>query len=260
MPYTRTRLNPDEGVALTKLALAFCLGRGSLCPCNRSISLQIHQPAVMSELVYYQWRRLRLYLPTIKEPKFHDYSQSAAGGASAGQWRLRVSSVSFQIAHNLLYSDGFLLTPSVLALLGAEGIASLWADRGRILTANNAAFGSGRLNLGKYSEGEAALIRDWISTLTGSRGTIGRGQRTSDAPMLYFDQAATANLLAALENTWHGQAECLAAKFKLPVRVDRRRSRDKARQREEAARQMMGGVDPGAANLNALLQRPSAAL
>jgi len=208
-----------------------------------------------AEYVYYQWRRLRQFLPAIVEPKFHDYGKSKNGQTGIGQWRLRISSVRFQIALNLLYSDEMVLTPEVLSLLGAEAIGSLWADRGRILSTRNAAHGTARLDVGRYSYNEAELIAGWIAALTGSHATLGRGHRQTDTPMLFFDQAATVNLMNAMAGTWFGQAQCLQAKFKIPERPEKAARKERSRAREDAAMAMLKGVDPGAASLNALLQR-----
>ncbi|MFO0000679.1 MAG: hypothetical protein ACK559_06095, partial [bacterium] len=49
MSQTRARLNPDESAALTRLVLSYCLGRGSICLCSRTYSLQLHQPSAHKE-------------------------------------------------------------------------------------------------------------------------------------------------------------------------------------------------------------------
>jgi len=147
MSQTRARLNPDESAALTRLVLSYCLGRGSICLCSRTYSLQLHQPSAHKEYTHYQWRRLRQFLPTTKEPKYHPTGDGKAG---TGQWRLRVSSKSFETAFHLLYPDGFRLSSAVLELLGAEAIGALWADRGRVLMTRGANYCNGRLHLSRY--------------------------------------------------------------------------------------------------------------
>jgi hypothetical protein len=211
----RPQLNPDESAALTRLVLSYCLGRGSICLCSRTYSLQLHQPRKHHDYTLYQWRRLRQYLPDIKEPRYYPTANS---GGEAGQWRVRVSSKSFETAFNLLYPDGFHLSSAVLELLGAEAIGSLWADRGRVLMTRKGNYCNGRLNLSRYSFAEAELLHEWIHRLTGAEGRVHHSARSVDAPMLYYDSLATELLVAALRSTWMAQAPCLARKFRVPER------------------------------------------
>jgi len=212
----RTVLNPTESAALTRLVLAYCLGRGSICLCSRSYSLQLHQPRANMDYTHYQWRRLRQFLPNTKAPRYVPVKGDSADGR-AGQWRLRVSSKYFETAFHLLYPDGFVLSSSVLELLGAEAIGSLWADRGRILVTRGRNFCTGRLNLSRLTFEQAELVGEWISRLTGSGSTLHHGPRSFDAPMLYFDPEATENLMRAVADTWMAQAGCLKHKFQLPA-------------------------------------------
>lgn len=214
MAQARHVLNPDEGAALTRLVLSYCLGRGSICLCSRSYSLQLHQPSRHGDYTTYQWRRLRQYLPTTKEPRY--YPTNAA--ANTGQWRLRVSSKYFETAHHLLYPDGLKLSSAVLELLGSEAIGALWADRGRVLLTKHANYCNGRLNLSRYSFAEAELLHEWIHRLTGADGRVHHSARDVNAPMLYYDSLATEQLIAALSGTWMAQAPCLARKFRTPRR------------------------------------------
>lgn len=214
MSQQRVVLNPVEAAALTRLVLAYCLGRGSLCLCSRSYSLQLHQPRANMDYTHYQWRRLRQFLPNTKAPR---YVPVKGGDSRAGQWRLRVSSKYFETAFKLLYPDGCQISAAVLELLGAEAIAAIWADRGRILVTRGRNYCTGRLNLSRFTFEEAELIAQWISRLTGSGSTLHHGPRSFDAPMLYFDPEATANLMQAVADTWMAQAPCLEKKFKLPT-------------------------------------------
>jgi hypothetical protein len=211
-------LNPDESAALTRLLLGFCLGKGSLCLYSRSYVLQISQPKAATDYSHYQWRRLRQFLPTAKEPKYHQIANAAAG---SGQWRLRTCSRHFVTAWRLLYGEGQgrRLNSNVLELLGAEAIATLWADRGRILMTKGANFCNGRLNLSAYGWEEAELVHDWIYTLTGAQGRVHHGPRSKDAPMLYYDTVACEQLMESIDRTWMAQAECLARKFRTPRRT-----------------------------------------
>ena len=215
MSQPRTVLNPVESAALTRLVLAYCLGRGSLCLCSRSYSLQLHQPRPNMDFTHYQWRRLRQFLPNTRAPRYVPIKGSETDGM-AGQWRLRVSSKYFETAFKLLYPDGFKVSAAVLELLGAEAIASLWADRGRVLVTKGRNYCTGRLNLSRCSFEEAELIAQWIARLTGAGSTLHHGPRSFDAPMLYFDPEATHALLAAVGDTWMAQAPCLQRKFRLP--------------------------------------------
>jgi hypothetical protein len=181
------------------------------------------------DYIHYQWRRLRQFLPETREPRYHPVS----GGddtSRAGQWRLRVSSKYFETAFQLLYpiDQGapvqtgetpirhFQVSSAVLELLGAEAIASLWADRGRILTTRGANYATGRLNLSRFSFEQAELIGNWIRTLTGCEAMLDHGPRSFEAPMLYYDWAATEHLIKALTGTWMSQADCLQRKFTVP--------------------------------------------
>lgn len=215
MAQSRPKLNPDEGAALTRLVLSYCLGRGSISLCSRTYSLQLHQPKAHQDYVHYQWRRLRQFLPTTREPRYYP---SDGGDGGTGQWRLRVSSKSFETAFHLLYPKGFLLSSAVLELLGAEAIAALWADRGRVILTRGAHYCNGRLNLSRYKFEEAELVLEWIARLTGSQGQLHHGPRSTEAPMLYYDSEATENLINAVRSTWMAQAECLERKFKTPRR------------------------------------------
>lgn len=224
MPQGRPVLTPDESAALTRLVLSYCLGRGSICLCSRSYSLQLHQPQRHADYTAYQWRRLRQYLPNTKEPRYYPTS----GAAHTGQWRLRVSSKYFETAYHLLYPDGLRLTSAVLELLGAEAIGALWADRGRVLMTKNANFCNGRLGLSRYTFAEAELLHEWIRRLTGADGRVHHSPRDAQAPMLYYDSLATERLVTALRSTWMAQAPCLARKFRLPQRQAHALPRDSA--------------------------------
>lgn len=225
-------LNPDESAALTRLLLGFCLGKGSLCLYSRSYVLQIGQPRNLQDYSLYQWRRIRQFLPTAKEPKLHELTTSAGG-----QWRLRVCSRHFETAFKLLYGSGaFMLNSSVLELLGAEAIANLWADRGRILMTRGANYCNGRLSLSRFSFDEAELVHDWIYTLTGAAGRVHHSPRSREAPMLFYDTDACERLMASLSKTWQAQAECLARKFRTP---DQRKPSAAATDREALSAEMM---------------------
>jgi hypothetical protein len=104
----------------------------------------------------------------------------------------------------------------VLELLGAEAIATLWADRGRIVMTRGANYCNGRLNLSRCTFDEAALIHDWIYTLTGCMGRLHHSSRSKEAPTLYYDTEACQQLMQALRKTWMAQADCLAMKFRTP--------------------------------------------
>ena len=215
MTQQRTVLNPDESAALTRLVLSYCLGRGSISLCSRSYSLQLHQPKAHADYIHYQWRRLRQFLPSIKEPRYYP-TPSERG--DTGQWRLRVSSLYFSTAYNLLYPKGFALTSTVLELLGSEAIGALWADRGRVLLSRGAQHCNGRLNLSRYSFDEADLIAEWICRLTGAEGRLAPSSRPPHGPLISFDSGSTEGLLGALGGTWMAQAPCLERKFRRPRR------------------------------------------
>lgn len=212
-------LNPYEAAALTRLVMSYCLGKGSICVYSRSYVLQLPQPKRYGDYSRYQWRRLCQFIPTAKEPKFVPMKSND----SLGQWRLRISSRWFETAYNLLYplehaeADGyrlFRLNRDVLGMLGAEAIASIWADRARLI-----ASGSGhraQLNLSRLDFEQAELIADWIAALTGAHSRLGESARNPGAPMLFYSPQDLARLLVALRPTWMAQANCLERKFQLP--------------------------------------------
>ncbi len=213
----QVRLNPYESAALTRLVMSFCLGKGSLCLYSRSYVLQIGQPHRCADYSRYQWRRLCQFIPSAKAPVLHEGS---GGGEGKGQWRLRVSSRWFETAYNMLYPLSgmdetgyrpFRIEPTTLDLLGAEAIAALWADRGRLLVGGKRL--RGQLNLSRVSFAEAELVCEWIARLTGCHGVVDHSPRNGAAPMLFFDREAVLGMLQALRPTWMAQAECLASKF-----------------------------------------------
>lgn len=232
----QVRLNPYESAALTRLVMAFCLGKGSICLYSRSYVLQIGQPLRCGDYSRYQWRRLCQFIPSAKEPALYALDGNEPAQASKGQWRLRVSSRWFETAYNMLYPLSgmddtgfrpFRIEPPTLELLGAEAIAALWADRGRLLVGGKRL--RGQMNLSRVSFEEAELVRDWISRLTGCHAEIDHSPRNGNAPMLFFDREAVLGLLQALRPTWMAQASCLASKFqpseelKLPPAAPSRR-------------------------------------
>lgn len=224
-----TPLSPPEIAALTRLALSFCLGRGSLCTVTRSISLQLYQPRAAEEYIWYQWRRLSVYLPRIRQPRLHEAvtgqaleaSETTQEGAkpTAAQWRLRVSSVHLQVAQRLLYpqpgSSRAFVTADALSLVGVEGMAALWADRGRLVQPRGNPHAQGRLNLSRYDWSSAQAIQQWMRHLTGAEARIAGNPRNPQAPMLFLDHQDVVRLLGNLGDTWMAQARCLQAKFSL---------------------------------------------
>lgn len=225
MPGTpRTVLNPYESAALTRLVMSFCLGKGSICLYSRCYVLQIAQPNRAGDYANYQWRRLCQFIPTAKPPRFHALGENAAADQAEdrGQWRLRVTSRWFETAYNMLYPLSgadpetgfrpFRIEQPALELLGAEAIASLWADRGRVVRGSTSM--RGQLNLSRITFEEADLVAAWIGRLTGVNGEVDRNPRNHDAPMLFFEQQELLGLLQTLHPTWMAQAPCLEEKFK----------------------------------------------
>jgi hypothetical protein len=220
MRLRRIQLSSVESAALTRLVIAYCLGRGSLCYVSRSISLQISHAFHEEDYILYKWRRICQFLPQTTPPQLYRLGRGGAQPDEAfGQWRLRVGSKHFQVASNLLYPDGsancIRLTSEPLELVGAEGIGALWADRGRIFHNRSSSFSQGRLNLSRYDWSSAALIGEWIGTLTGAHGQLLPNPRLPETPMLFFDHLALARLMDVLGNTWMSQANCLKPRFHL---------------------------------------------
>jgi hypothetical protein len=180
----------------------------------------------------YQWRRLCQFLPNCRPPRSHETKTgrpipdlipgSAIPPGVQCQWRVRVSSRHFQIAQRLLYSGGagpFCVTSDALSLVGGEAMASLWADRGRIVKLRRSKRDQpncrGRLNLSRYSWDSALTVANWIGALTGARSTVIRNPRNPNSPMLEMEHGELARFLALLSDTWMAQAPELQAKFQL---------------------------------------------
>ena len=196
----------------------------------------------------YQWRRLCQFLPNCRPPRSHETktgrpipekadsmgtqephrapSDSRLPQAEIGreprQWRVRVSSRHFKIAQRLLYSGGagpFCVTSDALSLVGGEAMASLWADRGRIIKMRRSKRDQpncrGRLNLSRYSWDSALTVANWIGALTGARSTVIRNPRNQNSPMLDMEHGELARFLALLGDTWMAQAPELQSKFQL---------------------------------------------
>ena len=220
MRLRRIQLSSVESAALTRLVIAYCLGLGSLCYVSRSISLQISHAFNEEEYIHYKWRRLCQFLPRTSAPQLYRLGRADEGNdESFGQWRLRVGSKHLGVAANLLYPDGtrngIRLTSEPLELVGAEGIGALWADRGRLHYNRSSSFSQGRLNLSRYDWTSAALIAEWIGTLTGAHGQLLPNPRLPDTPMLFFDHLSVSRLMAVLGDTWMAQAACLKRRFRL---------------------------------------------
>lgn len=227
------QLSSGEAAALTRLALGFCLGKGCICLVSRSYSLQLAHPKAELEYINYQYRRICQFLPATSPPKLHVIK--SPGKPDAGQWRLRVSSRYLETAYHLLYPNNrFQLSSCVLELLGGEAIATLWADRARVLMTKRSNYCLGRLGLSRMTFDEAELIRQWIFSLTGCESTLGHNPRSQDAPMLYFSSLNTIKLIETLQHTWMATAPCLERRFRRPPsHVDL--SRLDAKERLEAA-------------------------
>ena len=253
----RTILNPYESAALTRLVMSFCLGKGSLCLYSRCYVLQIAQPNRAGDYAHYQWRRICQFIPTAKAPRFHPLGPDGEGeGDDRGQWRLRITSRWFETAYNMLYplsgadpESGFRpfrIEQPALELLGAEAIASLWADRGRVLRGTGAL--KGQLNLSRISFEEADLLAAWISRLTGASGEVDRSPRNANAPMLFLEQDDLLAMLQALRPTWMAQAPCLLSKFQPelppPSKAIPRRSRRRRLALSAAIESGPAGVAP----------------
>jgi hypothetical protein len=243
-------LSPPESAALTRLVIAYCLGRGSLCVASRTLCLQLYHPARFEEYAFYQWRRIRRFLPNCKPPRLHEQKtgrvvnpdsgedegtgqarvpsdsrlKQAEIGWAPAQWRMRVSCLHFRTAFNMLYpmggGHGLEITPDALSLVGAEAMASLWADRGRMMKRKSSSCVEGRLSLSRHSWVSAATIAQWISQVAWAQPTLAPNPRYPKLPMLYFDHTQLTRFLGVLGETWMATAPSLASKFALPSAID----------------------------------------
>jgi hypothetical protein len=228
-------LTPPDSASLTRLILSYCLGKGSLTPTGRTYSLQVAHPKRELDYSTYQYQRIKAFLPTMKEPYL--YAVHDKNGIQTGiQWRVRVSSKNFETAYNLLYGSGrYQINSPVLELLGAEAIASLWADRGRVLLTKNGNFCAGRLNLPRCSHDEAQLLHDWIWSLTGAVARVHHSPLSQYTPMLYYENNDVITLMDALRHTWMARATCLEKKFRTPRNDLKRPTRASERERIAAS-------------------------
>lgn len=252
----RTILNPYESAALTRQVMSFCLGKGSLCLYSRCYVLQIAQPHHAGDYAHYQWRRICQFIPTAKPPRFHPLGNEQGGGdRQARQWRLRITSRWFETAYNMLYPQSgadphtgyrpFQIEANALELLGAEAIASLWADRGRVIRGSGSL--KGQLNLSRITFEEAELLAAWIGRLTGAHGEIDRSPRNPGAPMLFLEQEDLLAMLQALRPTWMAQADCLLTKFQPePPAPSKAAPRSRRRGRRALELALEGGATPPA--------------
>jgi hypothetical protein len=217
-------LSSVESAALTRLAIGFCLGRGSICTVTRSLCLQTYQPKALQDYANYQWRRLAAFLPKLAEPKLHEARSGKKLGpddepeeGACAQWRIRAYSRNFAVAQRLLYPNGTRvgvhLTGDCLSLLGAEAMAALWADRGRLVRVRGAGPLQGRLNLRRYSWGSAAVIQQWINSICGIGAIVARSSYNPTSPMLFMEHRDVCRFLGLLEGTWQAQAHCLQSRF-----------------------------------------------
>jgi len=247
MRLRKISLSSAESAALTRLVIAYCLGRGSLCYVSRSISLQISHAYGEEDYILYKWRRLCQYLPATSAPHLYRLGRASEEEEEAefGQWRLRVGSRHFALARNLLYPDGaskgIRLTSEPLELVGSEGIAALWGDRGWINYNRSTGFNRGRLNLSRYDWSSAALVAEWIGTITGAHGQLLPNPRLPEAPMLFFDQLAICRLMDVLGGTWMAQASCLRERFQIRGQELRR----EAEMRQRLSAQMIADGEAG---------------
>lgn len=210
---------PEEGLALTRLVLAFCMGRGCLSKYSRSLNLQIRHPINRQEYADYQWRRLLQVLPDTRRP------QRVGPETGTQWWRLRVGSRYFEPAYNLLYGPGdgrgVAITREMLQLVGGEGIACLWADRGRIISSRSRRVSGGPherqglIHLSRATVAEAHVVAQWIAALTGAQCEVAPNARQILSPVLILDYANLKMLLEAMERSWHAQSQCLWPLFNL---------------------------------------------
>lgn len=208
------KMQADEAAALTRLVISYCLGRGLLSRPSGHISFCVHHPPEREDYAHYQWKRMKQLIPNCKEPSYvPSYNPDSRPGG--GSWRLRVGSRWFETAWNLLYSDGYFHVGShVLELVGAEAIAALWADRGRIQWSRRSKEWIGRLSLLRYPWDSAQMVHDWIYTLTGALGRIGHHPNNHDTPMIHYPQEELVKLLSGLSHTWMAQAPSLEDVFR----------------------------------------------
>lgn len=213
----RVHLSPDQSVALTRQVLAFCLGKGSMAYYSRAWSFSITHPKPLLEYAHYQRSRLLRLVPTIRPPLWVKRRDASATETDGG-YQLRFSSIYLETAYMLAYPNGeYRISSGILEMLGAEAIACLWADRGRIKIHKQRNTAVGLLLLQRHEFDAAELIHDWIFTLTGARARIGRNRATAHMPALWYTTDQLEKLMAALAHTWPAKAECLMPKFYRPA-------------------------------------------
>ena len=212
-------LSPFDASAFTRVVMSFCLGKGTICMYSRSYVLQISQRQNRKDYAFYQARRLRQFLPSVKPARYQVLGTSAKDPSRhIGEWRIRVASRYLLTAYNLLYPQQgeehrkFVITPPALEALGLEALACLWSDRATV--EQKVAGPRARLSFGRQSHEEVELLADWCERLTNVRPELAP-HRTSVklGPSLIFKGDGIHTVLEALKTQWHASAPCLHDKF-----------------------------------------------
>ena len=128
-----------------------------------TLTAGIQESAFLEEKV----AEFRLFMPTRAE--IVPYKTTArSNGKSTTVLRFRVSTNRLRTVYNLLYPKGERrITSLVLEILGGRAAAWLWAEGARLQSD-----GTVELKRVGQTQAEAALVGDWLETLTGAASEI----------------------------------------------------------------------------------------
>jgi len=174
--------------------LGLLLVDGSLVPyrCPGGGYIQMVLTAGTSESAFLEEKvaEFRVFLPT--RAQIIPYrTATRSNGKSTPVLRFRVSTNRLRPIYNLLYPGGErVITSTALGLLGARAAAWLWAEGARPQR-------DGRCELARVGQsiGEATLLRDWLTMLTGAESTVDDRRRR---PRLLFSAEQDQKIRSAL--------------------------------------------------------------
>jgi len=150
------------------LALSYCLGKGtiSLRGQKKRPWLEIKRPE--TDLIYLN-HQLRM-LHKAHDGKLEAVSDIVQGGGFYDDRRIRVHSPDLYRVYELLYfRDQRRLTPEVLRIAGAQGLAALWCDTG---TATKT-----KAILRSWADAEQTqFLHDWVLDLGHTPALVQRGR------------------------------------------------------------------------------------
>ena len=173
-------------VQLTKTALSWCLGRGSLAirGAKRKPWLEIRRDERERPYLSYQLFSLRR---AARGPS-DDLRDTLTTKGFYDTERIRFTAQGLTAAYQLLYPrDERLISPQVLSIAGLQGLTALWLDQGKI-NANKRG-----VIRGKYTTKELSNIKEAFEA-----AGVNVGYTPWSNGLLVFDEAQTRKLKQVL--------------------------------------------------------------